>query len=874
MFLKLKQKFVALFANRDKRNYFLRVLTLGLLVGVVVALLGVNFAHAGFSSCLPVPGYFSMATCVSNIFYVIIYIISFIAGFFIAVALWLIEVMLQFNMTVVNTSIVQSGYSITLGIANLGFVLGIIIVALATILRRETYGIKSILWKIVVMAIFVNFALVIAAPILNFANGLTMYFVNALPGGTNSTTGSGGGGAFKGFDNLSSGIAGIFQPQRLVTPENASTTFSQAVNGATQSVAGAFGTTLAGFAGLVMSVITLGLMLVVLIVFFVLLLIRYVYLVVLLIVAPLAWMSWVFPKTSKYWSQWWDKFIAQAFFPVFVMFFMYLIITTGSTISPGNNVSITPVSNSWISGFFQAIGNGLMGPVVGTVLSGLIMIGLMMAGLTMGTKMATEGSALAAKVVGQVKDSVQGYATKQGKKGARAISRKTGITGAVGRARSGELGQGLRGKKLMGIPGTGFLGTAASKVLQSGAAKRVASVTGRALEPQLSNKEYVEAAKKGVPDNIKQIKENLKTSMSKEDQLAHIAKLVEKKALDKDVEVNGVKIAEFLDKNKDAFASYGQGTLDIDKALLSNEEMRAAEIPLNQAKAALDRAVESGDEEAVSSAKVVYESATTAYENVAAAFVKTLEKADVAKMNINAIFKDRTPASDATLKAVFENNDALLSSMLGKANGNTKNSMDETYRRVIEPSITNAIRAETQAVIPPQVQLANQERDNAINAIPAAIEIVRREREVALAQRESDFEKEKTAFEMAERKLEEDKTAGRITEARFTIDNQKNILKFSALTQKEESLKKERQNFGADIEKETAARTQAVQDAAKKKLEEISKQEAEIETRIRKKRGADKWDKLIAVNAMSPGAEETPAATPPPATPPPPPRTT
>ena len=64
--------------------------------------------------------------------------------------------------------------------------LGIIVIALATILRIESYSIKKMLWKLVVMAILVNFGLVIIAPIFGFSNALTQYFLNCFnpwPGG-------------------------------------------------------------------------------------------------------------------------------------------------------------------------------------------------------------------------------------------------------------------------------------------------------------------------------------------------------------------------------------------------------------------------------------------------------------------------------------------------------------------------------------------------------------------------------------------------------------------------------------------------------------------------------------------------------------------
>ena len=95
---------------------------------------------------------------------------AWIFGALISVESCLISVVLNINAGILHTSFVQTGFSISLSVANLAFVLGIIVIALATILRIESYSIKKMLWKLVVMAILVNFGLVIIAPIVGFSN--------------------------------------------------------------------------------------------------------------------------------------------------------------------------------------------------------------------------------------------------------------------------------------------------------------------------------------------------------------------------------------------------------------------------------------------------------------------------------------------------------------------------------------------------------------------------------------------------------------------------------------------------------------------------------------------------------------------------------
>src|SRR6185437_2829851 len=68
----------------------------------------------------------------------ITYVITEIAGIAIAFLTYLIGIILQLSGNAVSTLAVQSGFTVTLAIANLGFILGLIIIAIQTILQRVT----------------------------------------------------------------------------------------------------------------------------------------------------------------------------------------------------------------------------------------------------------------------------------------------------------------------------------------------------------------------------------------------------------------------------------------------------------------------------------------------------------------------------------------------------------------------------------------------------------------------------------------------------------------------------------------------------------------------------------------------------------------
>ena len=109
----------------------------------------------------------SLATCGV---YLIAIVINGIITVGIAIAAFFTRIGLSANSQIFSSPEVQTGFSVALAIANFGFVLGIIIIALATIIRNQTYGIKQLLWKLIMMAILVNFGLVITGPIVGISD--------------------------------------------------------------------------------------------------------------------------------------------------------------------------------------------------------------------------------------------------------------------------------------------------------------------------------------------------------------------------------------------------------------------------------------------------------------------------------------------------------------------------------------------------------------------------------------------------------------------------------------------------------------------------------------------------------------------------------
>jgi hypothetical protein len=415
------------------------------------------------------------AGAIGWIVYTLVAIASFVTGIVIVFITYLTGIILQLSNSVVNTLAVQSGFAVTLSVANLGFVLGIIIIAIATILRRETYGIKKTLWKLIVAAILVNFSLVIGGVIINFANTFTTSFMNQLPGaGVNQS----------GPVEFAKQLAGAFEPQRgyltdLVndkSPQNQQSGWTKWIQGAGLALGGPAGYVAASFltgatsgsdlasiiTPIISAILAVGFLIVIVITlatFLIMLLVRYVTLAMLLVLMPFAWLMWIFPKTSHLWSKWWNEFIRWTFFAPIVVFFLWLAIATAQQMNKGLAGSDLAFLNG---GQYQAEVGGILGTVskgfgdfVGTfavtILQGTIVIGLAIGGMYTANKLSIMGAKTGMGAMTSVGNFAKGYVAKQGKKARTLAYQKAGGERLTRSLREGRIGAGIQ-KGIQGIP--------------------------------------------------------------------------------------------------------------------------------------------------------------------------------------------------------------------------------------------------------------------------------------------------------------------------------------------------------------------------------------------------------------------------------------
>lgn len=243
---------------------------------------------------------------------IINYIIGIIAGVFFSIGGFLINLGIDLNNTALSGAIVRTGFAITLQTANLGFVLAIIVIAFATILRFESYGMKKMLGKLILAAFLINFSLTIAGTILDFSHVLSNYFLDRSVGTSMS---------LRRAHEFAKMLATPFEVQQFLDV-NTQTTGGVPLTDIGENLGQMLKAVVSIFFAAIFTLIAA----VTLIGIGAMIAVRYVAISILLILMPFAWLGLVMPGLSGWWSKWWSNFLKWTMFLPACLFFLYLTI--------------------------------------------------------------------------------------------------------------------------------------------------------------------------------------------------------------------------------------------------------------------------------------------------------------------------------------------------------------------------------------------------------------------------------------------------------------------------------------------------------------------------------------------------------------------
>jgi hypothetical protein len=455
---------------------------------------------------------------------------SYIAGVFLTLAGSLVDLMLDLNISYItkDNDLVSTGWQISRDLANLGFVLAIIVIAFATIIQYKSYGAKKMLPKLIAAALLVNFSMAIAMPVIGFSNTITKFF---LAGQINTGFGEN--------VELSQAIAGAFGPQRFLMGQTEGGDPVAPSTGEDPGMFGGFGTAvIMATASVLFTIIFTTIATIVFFALAIMLMIRYVFLALLLILAPMAWLVWVIPGLENQFSKWWSNFFKWSFFAPAVSFFIYLTLVGAKELST--------MSMSGIEGNFTGDLKNIMSQ--GAQMT--ILCGLMIGGLIAAQSLGIHGAKGAISVAKSAGNWGKRWAVRKGK--------QWGSTPF--RAKYGKENKSLaeRSQNWASQGGwKGMLGKTFSRPLSN-----ISAVGEKAVG------EYEKNAEKLTP---LQIKSRLATTINLAQKIAYL------KNLAKTGKLTGDEAAKYVNpKTKKQFANFGQNFNDIEKAAGMSAEMNEA----------------------------------------------------------------------------------------------------------------------------------------------------------------------------------------------------------------------------------------------------------------------------------------------------------
>ncbi len=315
--------------------------------------------------------------------YIITTITSGLMGLAAGTLKWILDYQNAFTITRDN-NVVTVGWNSVRDLANMFIVLGFVIIGIAFTLRLEGYGSKKTLINLIMIALLINFSLVICGIFIDGANKAVDFFLQ----GSNVLPETFIEGITKQLDVL----GGAFSKDDPVNTLGIATQFA--------------------FYNIVAFIVFL--------LFAFLFLFRLVALMILVILAPLAFVSYVFPFTKNMAQMWWSNFFQWCIIGIPGSFFLYLadLLTKQANITEASDPMLF-----LLPGFFLIVGflfSLKMAPMGASAVTGLAKgtIGFATGAIAGGAAVAAKG----------------GMAGLNALSGGRASAATERISSGVGRA--------------------------------------------------------------------------------------------------------------------------------------------------------------------------------------------------------------------------------------------------------------------------------------------------------------------------------------------------------------------------------------------------------------------------------------------------------
>ncbi len=333
----------------------------------------------------------------------VVFILGTLLVKFIDVLIWIF----QFN-NFINAPAVTVGWTVTRDVANMFFIVALLLIAIGTVFRIQEYRYTRMLQKLIIMAILINFSKLIAGFFIDLSQVVMLTFVNA-------------------FKDMAAGnLTTGFGLQNVVSlSQNASAAAGQ-VN--YWSILGAM------FAAVVMLFVAI----VVVGVFVVVLIQRIIMLWIYIVLSPTAYMVAVLPGSlGSWWSSWWRDFSQYLIRGPVIAFFMWLALTIISLSNQQTNLLSTSSPNDTTSTAAPTLtGNDLpafasQATTSNAIISYILAVGMLIAALQQATKVGGAAGAVAGKWMGNL-NKAGGAIAMAPLKGTQAVLRRPAYAAAGG----------------------------------------------------------------------------------------------------------------------------------------------------------------------------------------------------------------------------------------------------------------------------------------------------------------------------------------------------------------------------------------------------------------------------------------------------------
>lgn len=366
---------------------------------------------------------------------------------------------------------IKTGWKTVRDVANMFFILFMVIVAFGTILRLNEYGVKKLLPKIIIVALLINFSLVLCSIVVDFSNITADFFIKDIKGKISGEKNSISATFAEAMD-----IAGIYKtftncedygnavgedcakfslsPTKIFrSPYDCLGLRQSAIEDCNKKGVGKLRLQadlsdvnfLDIFLGITVGSIVMLIAAFVLFAGAIMLLIRIIAIWILIVISPLALVCLVLPALHNHWAKWRGTFLKWCFFGPIYSFFIWMA-TRIAIEKIGEQMGQQVSKYTKITGEFNYFANKFISNPGGQLVRYFVISGFLIGGLIAAQQLSIYGAKAAISIGQKWGKGARDWATRTTMKPFTLAG--AGALGLTGKLFGGKLGGRMQAKSL------------------------------------------------------------------------------------------------------------------------------------------------------------------------------------------------------------------------------------------------------------------------------------------------------------------------------------------------------------------------------------------------------------------------------------------